>query len=392
MDKGLKRYSPFCRSRLRSWLIVTGVILGILGYSRPQLLNYAIGAVMIAPGVLLHFFCKANLIQNKFLTRSGPYRWVRHPFYLANALIDFGFCFLIGRWDVAVIFGFCWIVAYTRKIRQEEKKLAGLFGEEFNQYTKEVPALLPWKVFPCKKTGETNFTLKNPNIDTGKEGSRILRYASYPYLFFSTALIGEYGVKVFIENSSWALIPPAVFFSLCWLSVVARDFVRGKDSAIAALMESGSFRLILNTVLLGILIFTEGIIPEINGQPFLFATFLVIAVLLIPSITVLLESRGMAWFSYRYQVLFEMFFLIGLCSLGGLFYLSAVPVFFYVPPFIFGAKELLERRALSTPIVTFDLPDIRLTPYKLFKGAVLAVGFGILFVQEIFHVHYASFF
>lgn len=391
MVKGWERYSVFCRSRLRSWLIFAGVILGILGYIRPEFVNYLIGSAMMAPGVLLHFFCKANLQQNKYVTRSGPYRWVRHPFYLANLLIDFGLCVMIGRWEVAAIFGVCWIVAYTRQIRHEENTLLGLFGEEYRQYKKEVPAIFPWKVWPSQKVGETKFSLENPNIDTGKEGSRILRYASYPYLLFTSALIGQEGLQLLTKNSSWALIPPAAFLSLYWLSVVTRDFVRGKDSALAAIMERRSFRLILDILLIGILIFTEGLIPEINGLPFLFAMLIVTSLLFIPCLTIVLETHGKAFFSYRFQILFEMFFLIFLCSLGGLFYLSAVPIIFYIPHLIYGSRRTSEQRRLAIPIVTFDLSGFNLKPYHLVRGSLLSFGFALLFFQEIYHIHILSF-
>ncbi len=389
-DKGIERYCPFCRSRLRSWLVVAGVLLGLAGYSRIEFWNYAAGAVMILPGLLLHFFCKANLRQNTVLTRSGAYRWVRHPFYLANALVDFGLCMLIGRWELLLVFGICWAIAYTRQIRKEERNLIGLFGDEYRRYRKEVPAILPWKLRPSAETGETRFSMKNPNIDTGKEVGRILRYASYPYLFFTAALAGQDGIKVFIEGSSWALIPPAAFLCIYWLGIVSQKYAAGKRSALASAMEHFTFRLAIDVLILGALIVTEGLIPEINGPNHILATALVSLLLIFPCMIVLLETAGKAWASYRFRIMTEMCFLVIMCALGGLFYLIAVPVFFYAPALVFGSADDHRRHALSADIVAFDSPKFALNPIAAFKGALLSFGFAILFIQEILHIHILS--
>ncbi len=388
MSKGIERYSPFCRSRLRSWLIAAAVILSIGGYSRQEFWNYALGAVMIVPGMLLHFSCKANLRQNRVLTRSGAYRWVRHPFYLANFVIDFGLCVLLGRWELTAIYGIFWVIAYSRQIGKEERHLIKLYGDGYRQYRKEVPAIIPWKIFPAADTGETEFSMKNPNIDTGNEAGRILRYASYPYLFFTADLIGRYGLSVFVRHSSWALIPPAAFFCLYWLGLVSRNYVSGRKSGLAAAMEHFPFRMVLSVLILSILIVTEGLIPEIDGPGHLAATSVAALLLLFPCAVILLETSGRAWFSYRFRILTELGFLMIMCALGGLFYLAAAPVFFYVPALMFGSSHGCERHRLSAGITDTDIFNKPAVDTRMiFQTALMLLGGGILFIQEILHLN-----
>jgi preprotein translocase subunit SecA len=79
------------------------------------------------------------------LIRSGPYRLVRHPIYTAmlgmivgTAIVSGGLYALLG-----VVFA---TVAYWRKIRIEEHYLHQAFGEEYAEYSRITPALIPLRV------------------------------------------------------------------------------------------------------------------------------------------------------------------------------------------------------------------------------------------------------
>ena len=78
------------RRNLRKGLLVAGCLFGTT--STP---GAAIGLTLLGVGAGLHFVSKGTLRQNRELTRSGPYRYTRNPFYLANALIDLGILCLI---------------------------------------------------------------------------------------------------------------------------------------------------------------------------------------------------------------------------------------------------------------------------------------------------------
>ena len=78
--------------------------------------------------------------------REGIYGIVRHPMYLSEILLYLGFLMLSISLAAAAV----WIVAigFLHYIsRYEEKLLLGRFGEEYEQYMREVPMWIPrfWK-------------------------------------------------------------------------------------------------------------------------------------------------------------------------------------------------------------------------------------------------------
>lgn len=383
MFEKLGKFSPVCRSRLRTLLILAGVILGVSGHAQMGFLNFTGGILMLGSGILLHICCKANLQQDQALTRSGPYRWVRHPFYSANALIDFGLCLMIGRWDVGIVFAVCWTAAYLRQIKMEEAVLARLFGKDFQTYKKEVPALIPWKLRPSPESGETSFSFKNPNIDSGKEISRILRYTAYPFLLMTAFLVGKEGVDVFIDNSAAALIPPAMFLSFVWFSRVADSFVKGRRSTVANLMQRGSFRLFVDVALLGFLIIAEGVIPEINTPLLLWGSSGLILFLFLPCFWLLARRFPLALRAYRFRMVLEMNLLILMSVVGGLFYLILVPVFFYAPAIVYGTAETHKPGRLNIELVSGDLSPPLLLPSGMFRMVLSGFGITVLLLQEI---------
>jgi protein-S-isoprenylcysteine O-methyltransferase Ste14 len=84
-----------------------------------------------------------TLKQGHTLTRSGPYRFVRHPIYTGILLAVLGTAVAEGEWRGLVAFAAV-LAAFLRKVRIEEQFMLDAFGEEYRRYRREVPALLPW--------------------------------------------------------------------------------------------------------------------------------------------------------------------------------------------------------------------------------------------------------
>ena len=85
------------------------------------------------------------ILGNHQLIRSGPYRLVRHPIYTAmlgmfvgTAIVSGGLYALLGVVLAAV--------AYWRKVRIEEHYLHQAFGEEYAEYSRITPALVPLRI------------------------------------------------------------------------------------------------------------------------------------------------------------------------------------------------------------------------------------------------------
>lgn len=81
---------------------------------------------------------------NHRLVREGPYRWIRHPIYLCNLLEPVAVAMCANGWIAGTMGALLmWPTLYCR-LRKEEALLLETFGEAYETYRREVPALLPW--------------------------------------------------------------------------------------------------------------------------------------------------------------------------------------------------------------------------------------------------------
>ena len=118
---------------LSNWLRWSGVVIGITG------------------GLLLAVTFKTlgKNLTDTVVTRAahtlvtrGPYRWVRHPFYLATALAVVANTLVTANWFLALTGGITFGLLVLRT-RIEEEKLIERFGEDYKEYMKRTGRLLP---------------------------------------------------------------------------------------------------------------------------------------------------------------------------------------------------------------------------------------------------------
>jgi protein-S-isoprenylcysteine O-methyltransferase Ste14 len=77
------------------------------------------------------------------LVQSGPYRYVRHPIYLAYLLSYFGGGLAAGNWVLAVIPLSCFAITACLRMPKEEEILSKLFGQTYTAYRQRTGRLLP---------------------------------------------------------------------------------------------------------------------------------------------------------------------------------------------------------------------------------------------------------
>ncbi len=134
------------------------------------------GFLVLAVGCFVHFLSKGVLIRNTVLTRKGIYGMVRHPYYLANFLIDYSFCALSGNLSLLLVYPFLFFWSYQPTMAEEEAYLQSAHGDAFIRYRSEVP-----RTFPHRASLEgwrmlfEDFSWKRI---TWKEYARILRFWS----------------------------------------------------------------------------------------------------------------------------------------------------------------------------------------------------------------------
>ena len=76
------------------------------------------------------------------LVTHGPYRWVRHPFYVTTGLVMFSVTLLTANWLIGLASLFVLSMLIYRTSR-EEQKLVERFGQEYVDYMARTNRFLP---------------------------------------------------------------------------------------------------------------------------------------------------------------------------------------------------------------------------------------------------------
>ena len=184
---------PYKYNALRSYLI----LIGLIAFSSTPLWIIR-GIPFLILGIIIRWWAKGYLRQNKKLTASGPYSLVRHPFYFGNLLVDLGIVVMSGFVPLMILFPFLWFSVYILQMKREEKVLVGIFGHAYREYQRHVPMIIPYRIpdrIPDSIKGEINFSWKN-NIPR-EEIHRTFRLMMYPFVFFLSYLVRIDGIKAF---------------------------------------------------------------------------------------------------------------------------------------------------------------------------------------------------
>jgi protein-S-isoprenylcysteine O-methyltransferase Ste14 len=111
-----------------------------------------IGAAVLAVGGALlvwTFHCLGRNLTDTVVTRQqhslivhGPYRWIRHPFYDAAALVTLAISVITANWFLLVtgVVLFCLLVVRTRT---EEANLLARFGDSYRAYMAQTGRFVP---------------------------------------------------------------------------------------------------------------------------------------------------------------------------------------------------------------------------------------------------------
>jgi protein-S-isoprenylcysteine O-methyltransferase Ste14 len=137
-------------------LLCTFPLLGLRLYSTPLALIPA--AFLFASAILIYrrsgrTFGRDNLIgrtelepskHEQKLVTSGMHARIRHPFYLAHLLMLTSWTIATGVAAMFALLAFA-VITGAVMIRMEDAELEARFGNEFREYAKRVPAIIPHK-------------------------------------------------------------------------------------------------------------------------------------------------------------------------------------------------------------------------------------------------------
>ncbi|MBI5415866.1 MAG: isoprenylcysteine carboxylmethyltransferase family protein, partial [Candidatus Omnitrophica bacterium] len=106
-----------------------------------------LGMVVVLKGVLLRMSArghkKTHSQQGRRMVTTGPYTLVRTAMSLGSCMIGCGLLRIVWPcWNLPV-FALFFYLRFNKQIIEEEKYLGRLFGDEFAEYCRRTPRLLP---------------------------------------------------------------------------------------------------------------------------------------------------------------------------------------------------------------------------------------------------------
>ncbi len=124
---------------------VLGILLCVLYtvLSRPVPWALYVTAAVVVVGVCVRLWASGFILKNEQLATNGPYALVRHPLYSGNILIIYAFSGASGLWWTFIASTAFLFFYYPTAIEYEDRKLFKIFGEEWQAFAKNTPALLP---------------------------------------------------------------------------------------------------------------------------------------------------------------------------------------------------------------------------------------------------------
>ena len=123
-----------------SWLVRRRVALGFVAavaallLSRPAWDSWGLGLIVAAAGEAIRFWAAGHLEKSREVTRSGPYRFTRHPLYAGSALMAVGVVIASRSPVVAVLAALYIGTTIPAAIGSEEAFLRKTFGDTYDRY------------------------------------------------------------------------------------------------------------------------------------------------------------------------------------------------------------------------------------------------------------------
>jgi protein-S-isoprenylcysteine O-methyltransferase Ste14 len=238
--------SPLNRGGLRFYVVAVALAVGTLYIQSTTARSILAGLPLLVVGVCLHTWAKGCLRQNRVVAVIGPYRFVRHPFYLANALIDFALAVMSGWLPLMIFLPVWWLAIYIPVISGEERYLSEKFPDEYPAFRKRVACLIPWRR-PLPYSGD-GFRWSNPNIVGGEELPRAVRILAYPLLFFVARGLRADGTDWLRDG--WHLTALAAQLTLYVFAWQLHRHQRARLPVLPLLLEHPLFRVVAAAAIL----------------------------------------------------------------------------------------------------------------------------------------------
>ena len=123
-------------NRLARLRVPLGFAFAVLVFwlARPTWRSIAAGAAIGLGGAIIRLWAAGHLEKSREVTRSGPYRFTRHPLYVGSSVLALGLAVGSASAAAAAIVALYMAATITAAVRTEEAFLRDRFGDAYDQY------------------------------------------------------------------------------------------------------------------------------------------------------------------------------------------------------------------------------------------------------------------
>jgi protein-S-isoprenylcysteine O-methyltransferase Ste14 len=109
----------------------------------PTWSSWRIGFGVAVLGELIRVWAAGHLEKSREVTRSGPYRWTRHPLYVGSSVMALGIVIASRSIVLGVLAAVYMVTTIAAAIRAEESFLRRAFGDTYDRYRRSEADSMP---------------------------------------------------------------------------------------------------------------------------------------------------------------------------------------------------------------------------------------------------------
>src|SRR5512138_3727234 len=102
--------------------------------ARPTWASWRVGLTIAVVGELIRVWAAGHLEKSREVTRSGPYRFTRHPLYVGSSIMALGIVVASRSVVLAVLATIYMAATIAAAILAEEAFLRRTFGDTYDRY------------------------------------------------------------------------------------------------------------------------------------------------------------------------------------------------------------------------------------------------------------------
>jgi len=123
-------------TRLARWRVRLGfaAAVAVVVLAQPTRRTWGAGLIVALAGEALRLWAAGHLEKGREVTRSGPYRYLRHPLYVGSTVIAGGVALAAHSLAVAAVLALYVGLTIGAAVRTEEARLREAFGATYDDY------------------------------------------------------------------------------------------------------------------------------------------------------------------------------------------------------------------------------------------------------------------